>query len=57
MLIAHAGLVGFALEGGLLVVPITLWLVLRKRFRVNKVGGPTTTPAKKGRSKDPSGTS
>lgn len=57
MLIAHAGLVGFALEAGLLVVPLTLWLVLRKRFKVNKVGGPSSTTAGKGRSKDPTGTS
>lgn len=42
MLIAHGGLIGTALEFSLILVPVLVFLKLRRKYKRNIVGAPPT---------------
>lgn len=47
MLIAHGGVIGTALEFALILVPVLVFLKLRRKFKPHIVGAPPTTKTDK----------
>ena len=50
MIIAHGGIAGIGLEGLVVIIPLTLWLIIRRKYKPTNLA---PKPRGAGRGQDP----